>query len=308
MARHLIFVLLFFVSCLAFGQPLGGERISFSSSNTDATAQILQGVLFKPRGTPRGAVVLIHGSGGWTDHREGHYGRAFSASGYLVLAVDSFGARGVSSTTEDQSRVTSIQMTMDAFYARRYMLGLGVDPKRIAVMGFSKGGQVALFAADRNYLPAETERFTVAIPFYPGCSGRPIVPKPASSIYMALGEKDDYTGVKPCQNIAADYTRAGGQVQVKVYPDSTHGFDGNPENIRAYRMSTVENYIDCVAEVDSEGNLIYAGKKFAQGDLSILVEMKKSCMKKGATVWTNVTQKQRATEDVISFLNTAFPQ
>lgn len=216
MTRHLIFVLLFFVSSLAFGQPLGGERISFSSNNADATASLLQGVLFKPTGTPRGAVVLIHGSSGWTDHREGHYGRAFSASGYLVLAVDSFGVRGVSSTAEDQSRVTSIQMTMDAFSARRYMLGLGVDPKRIAVMGFSKGGQVALFAADRNYLPAVTERFTVAIPFYPGCGGRPIVPKPASSIYMALGEKDDYTGVKPCQNIAADYARAGGQVQVKV--------------------------------------------------------------------------------------------
>ena len=175
-------------------------------------------------------------------------------------------------------------------------------------MGFSKGGMVALFAADRTYLPDQKERFAVAIPFYPGCITRPREPKPASSMYMALGAEDDYTGVKPCQDIATDFARAGGQVQVKVYPDSTHGFDGNPANLRAYRISTVENYIDCVAEVDSEGKIIYAGKKFAQDDSSIVGEMKKSCMKKGATIWTNVTQKKKATEDVISYLNRVFAQ
>lgn len=303
-----IFLLLASFSNLASAQPQGGTQVAFESTNADATKAVLQGVVYRPRGAPRGAVVLVHGSSGWTDHREGHYGRAFSAAGYLVMAIDSFGSRGISSTAEDQSRLTSMQMTMDAFAARRYLLSLGIDAGRTAVIGFSKGGQVALFASDRTFLPAEVDRFAVAIPFYPGCNSRPRAPRPAASMFIVLGEKDDYTGVKPCQDIAGDYARAGGQVQVKVYPNSTHGFDGNPENLRAIRLPTIENYIDCIVEVDSEGQLIYAGRKFSQGDVAILTELRKTCMKKGATVWTNLTQKQQATEDVITFLHGAFPQ
>ncbi|MBC7788773.1 MAG: dienelactone hydrolase family protein [Anaerolineae bacterium] len=308
MQRVTTFLLLLVLSKLLLAQPLGGERVDFQSANVDATKVVLRGMLFKPRGTPRGGVVLVHGSSGWNDPREGHYGRALSAAGYLVLAVDSFGARGVTSTAEDQARLSTLQMTMDAFAARRYLLELGIDSKRTAIMGASKGGQVALFAADRTFLPAETDRFSLAIPFYPGCNNRPLEPKPTASMFMILGEKDDYTGVKPCQDIANSFASAGGSVQVKIYPNSTHGFDGDPQNVRMFRLPTVENFIDCVADVDSEGQLIYAGKKFASGDLSVVAEMRKSCVKKGATMWTNPTQKQQVTEDVVSFLNAAFPQ
>jgi hypothetical protein len=58
-------------------------------------------------------------------------------------------------------------------------------------------GYVALAAADGNYLPTEKERFQVAIAFYPGCNFHPRVPKPTSVVFLALGEKNDYTGDLP---------------------------------------------------------------------------------------------------------------
>lgn len=287
----------------AAAQPQGGEDVQFPSAQPDGTSITLAGKLYRPPGTPKGGVVLVHGSGGWSEHREGHYGKAFREAGYAVLAIDSFGPRGVSDTTEDQGRVTGSQMTADAFAARRHLLSLGLAPQRLGVMGFSKGGQVALMAADRTFLPSESDRFAVSIPFYPGCNGRPREPKPASEIFMALGERDDWTGVKPCQDLADDFRKAGGKISVVVYPGATHCFDCNPRLTTAFRLPTVENYSDCVIEIEPDGTSVYGGKRFQPGDLAILTELRKSCMKKGTTMWTNPTQKKRATEHVIEFLD-----
>ena len=167
---------LFSFSTTAHAQPSGGTAVSFATKDDSGNSLELRGVLWVPSTPARGAVVLVHGSGGWTDHREGHYGRALSAAGYAALAIDAFGPRGIKKTTEDQSQISQLQMTRDAFSARRFLLERGYAADRMAVMGFSKGGTVALYAADRNLLPTEADRFPVAISFYPSCSMRPRTP------------------------------------------------------------------------------------------------------------------------------------
>ncbi|PNG50278.1 MULTISPECIES: alpha/beta fold hydrolase [unclassified Variovorax] len=289
---------------LAVAQPRGGETVSFEVTEASGAPRKLQGVLYKATGAPKGAVVLVHGSSGWTDHREGHYGRALSERGYTVLAIDTFGPRGISNTGENQSQLTTLQQTRDAFAARRFLVEQSHLPARIAVMGFSRGGLVALYAADRTYLPEQSDRFAVAIPFYPSCSARPREPKPASVVFMALGERDDYTGVKPCEELAKDYANAGGKIEVKVYAGASHGFDGDPANTRLFRASTVENYMDCAVVVEPDGRYALGGKYFSEANYEeLLGEMRKGCVKKGASFWTNTAQKEAATRDVLGFLD-----
>ncbi len=289
---------------LAVAQPRGGETVSFEVTEASGAPRKLQGVLYKAGGAPKGAVVLMHGSSGWTDHREGHYGRALRERGYTVLAIDTFGPRGISNTGENQSQLTTLQQTRDAFAGRRFLIEQSHLPARIAVMGFSRGGLVALYAADRTYLPEQRERFAAAIPFYPSCSARPREPKPASAIFMALGEKDDYTGVKPCEELAREYANAGGRIEVKVYPGASHGFDGDPASTRLFRLSTVENYMDCAVVVEPDGRYALGGKHFSEANYEdLLGEMRKSCVKKGASFWTNIAQKEAATRDVLEFLD-----
>ena len=289
---------------LAAAQPRGGETVSFEVVEASGAPRTLQGALYKANGPSKGAVVLIHGSASWSDHREGHYGRALSERGYTVLAIDTFGPRGISGTGENQSQLTTLQQTRDAFAARRFLIEQSHLPARIAVMGFSRGGLVALYAADRTYLPEQRERFAVAIPFYPGCNARPREPKPASVVFMALGEKDDYTGVKPCEQLAKEYADAGGRIEVKVYAGASHGFDGDPANTRMARFSTVENYMDCAVVVEPDGRYSTDGKHFSEANYAeMLGELKKSCMKKGASFWTNMAQKDAATRDVLNFLD-----
>lgn len=296
---------LFFTT--AHAQPSGGIPVDFPSQDSYGKSIALRGMLWVPSGAAKGAVVLVHGSSGWNDFREGHYGRALSAAGYAALAIDVFGPRGIRNTVDDQSLISTLQMTRDAFFARRFLVEKGFAADRLAIMGFSKGGGVALSAADRNVLPAELDRFAAAIPFYPGCTFRPRTPKPAGIIFMALGEKDDYTGIKPCQDIADNFKNAGGKISVKIYPDATHAFDGNPAKTGMMNLRSVENYMDCIVFVEEDGQTTFAGKKYALDDYSsIVADMRKTCMKRGATIWTNMREKEIATRDVIDFLNNSF--
>lgn len=293
-----------FVTLPALAQaPQGGVAVSFNSKDQTGAVVPLKGVLFVPSGESKGAVVLMHGSSGWSDYREGHYARAFSAAGYTVLAVDSFGSRGIGSTTEDQLKLSLPNNIRDAFAGKAFLRAQGVPGQRIAVMGFSRGGIVAMRAADKTFLPEEQERFAAAIAFYPGCNARPRQPKPSSVVFMGLGEKDDYTGVKSCQHLAADYSAAGGKITVKVFPDSSHAFDGNPANTRMVRLPTVENYMDCAVVIEPDGQQAYGGQLFAAEDFGIYDELRKSCVKKGASFWSNPAQKEIATKDAIAFLD-----
>lgn len=285
-------------------QPAGGETIAFQSPDATGVTTALRGMLWRSQGPAKGAVVILHGSGGWSDHREGHYARALSDAGYTALAIDSYGARGIGQTTEDQSQISGLQLIRDVYAARRFLIDSGIARDRLAVMGFSRGAWAAYSAMDRTFLPAQQDRFQVALSFYPGCTTRSQSPKPTGEIFMALGERDDYTGVKPCQQMAQGFSDAGGQVTVKIYEDATHAFDGNPANTGMIRLHFVENYMDCVVTVNEKGRAVYVGKEFElENPVEIFSELKRTCVKKGATIWTNPRQKQAATRDAIQFLD-----
>jgi dienelactone hydrolase len=103
--------------------------------------------------------------------------------------------------------------------ARAFLVDRGFAAPTLAGMGFSKGGAAALCAADRTFLPGQEQRFAAVVAFYPTCNTRPRAPKPASTVYLPLAEKDDDAGVPPCEALATAYGQAGGKVSVKVYAD-----------------------------------------------------------------------------------------
>lgn len=81
------------------------------------------------------------------------------------------------------------------------------------------------------------------MPFYPSCGNQHYRPQTTRApIYMLLGASDTYVGFEPCQSYS-DILRAGGAtVQVKVFPNAMHGFDGGS----AYTNPRCENYAKCV--------------------------------------------------------------
>src|SRR6266851_4500871 len=115
---------------------------------------------------PFPAVVVLHGCIGITGHFTGIADR-LSSWGYVALAVDSLGPRGISS----RCGVGSLDQAFDSYAALRHLSQLDfVDPARVAVLGNSMGGFAVLYAVNRD-LAAQyfRDRFRAAIAYYPGC-------------------------------------------------------------------------------------------------------------------------------------------
>src|SRR4051812_39834348 len=206
---------LLFISFEALGQGLpGGERVEFGG---------IFGDFFRPASNGKApAIVIVHGSGGVTAAREGFWANELSQAGIAALVTDSFTPRGVSTTVEDQTRVTTAQMVRDAYAALAYLSVLPyVDSARVAVMGFSKGGAVALITSDRRTRP-EGRGFAAHIPFYPACTTQYRNPQTTAPLLILIGAFDNYTGVKTCAQYADRIRAAGGSVELKTYPAAHH--------------------------------------------------------------------------------------
>jgi acetyl esterase/lipase len=96
-------------------------------------------------------VVLMHGSGGMSPGIDS-WSRMFNAMGVSTFALDGFTGRGITSVSADQTQLGRLNFILD-LYGALAMLAKHprVDPQRIALMGFSRGGQAALFAAEQRF-------------------------------------------------------------------------------------------------------------------------------------------------------------
>lgn len=293
---------------LKYAQPQGGTLVTFKSPREGAPEIVVNGVLFKPSGPANGAVVIVNAAGGWSDAREGHYARSMSSAGYAALAIDTYGQRGGADVPADNATISTHEQSRDAFAARRYLISIGYPSDRVAIMGAGRGGTIALLVADRTFMQGEKEeRFAVAMAIGAMCFLHPKAPKPSAKVFMAIGDKDQVAGVKPCQELAKEYVAAGGKATVKIYPGATSGFDGDPSNRTMYRDVRMETFLDCNVAVEADGSSVYDGKTFAETASSALfLAMRKSCSKFGASGYTNVTQKANVTLDLIDFLDANF--
>ncbi|HEY7999736.1 MAG TPA: acetylxylan esterase, partial [Pseudolabrys sp.] len=85
-------------------------------------------------------VVLIHGSGGMGPNIE-YWAREFNAMGVSTFALDGFTGRGLTAVNTNQALLGRLNFTLDAYRVLDMLAKHPrVDPARIALMGFSRGG------------------------------------------------------------------------------------------------------------------------------------------------------------------------
>lgn len=251
--------LLVLLACLAGpARADGREAFGFAGRSKGAAVE-LKGELFLPKGAtaPVPAMIVVHGSAGLTLEREYAYAEILNGMGVAAIVADHFGGRGVASTAADQQSVLTVEMDEDAFtLLKRFAADPRIDPKRIGVMGFSKGGSVAVETALKRYadrfLPGGP-RFALHVAFYPSCASQPRNLSPAGgSILLMSGADDTYVGWEVCRDFVAKLAAAGADARQIVFPGAKHGWDGG----RAYTLARGENYSRCIFVEQADGTWV----------------------------------------------------
>lgn len=100
------------------------------------------------------------------------------------------------------------------------------------MIGFSKGGQVALYTALEPFRRAiidDDRRFAAHVALYPYCSDRYTAAHVTGApLLFRLGGRDDSTPAEACRGYAEWFKTAGAETTVVTYASSYHDFDAAP--------------------------------------------------------------------------------
>jgi len=188
-----------------------------------------------------------------------------AGQGYVAIIPDSFSTRGFPEgvcTAPDPEpdevfprlrRVAPIQRAFDAYAALAYLRSLPfVDGAHVGVIGGSHGRSsllAAMVTPASNWAPLVEERrhgFAAGVALYPGWAGQygawsamhefgdhgavtaySGVYQPIAPLLILVGERDDWTPAKPCEELAQRAQAAGYPVAIKVYSGAKHSFDSS---------------------------------------------------------------------------------
>ncbi|MCC7196791.1 prolyl oligopeptidase family serine peptidase [Candidatus Peregrinibacteria bacterium] len=233
-------------------------------SITNAQGQALNAYVYKPVGNgPFSAVVVLHGCSGLMTGTNGgigseftYWGNLLSAEGYVVIFVDSFTTRNISTVCGDGTILNEATVRpLDAYAGLSYLEDQAyVNGDKIALMGWSNGASAALSSMAKNGNPAnpvDGTKFVGAVVEYPGCGLRAHYGTdysdaakvklgtylPYAPVQILAAENDMTTPPTPkCVNLVARAqtlgasAETGNQINMTIYPAAQHGFDRAKED------------------------------------------------------------------------------
>jgi dienelactone hydrolase len=312
---HVSVVVALLVTCLgtAHAQLARIEVHSFGSTtltdqqiltgSKEGKPVTLAGELRIPRpGTDRlPAVILVHGSGGISGSVD-EWSRQLNSMGVATFILDSFTGRGITSTVADQDQLARLAMTIDAYRALELIAKHPrIDPARIAVMGFSRGGQAALYSSlkrlYRMHGPAGGVEFAAYITLYANCGTTYVDDDEMADrpIRMFHGTADDYVPVAPCRAYVERLRAKGKDVSLTEYADAYHVFD-SPALKTPIKLPQAQTTRGCRLEEAADGRIVNSQTKqpfTTAGD---------PCVEKGVTIAYNAEAHAQALSAVKDFV------
>jgi len=195
------------------------------------------------------AVILMHGSSGVGANIEPWVHR-FNAMGISTFVIDGFTGRGLTTVGTNQALLGRLNLILDIYRALDIVAHHSrVDPDRIALMGFSRCGQAALYASLERFHKMWNKsgvRFAGYVAFYPDCATTYLEDENVADrpIRIFHGVPDDYNPIVTCRGYVERLRKSGRDVVLTEYPNAQHAFDSPllaGQVIAAANSQTVRN-------------------------------------------------------------------
>jgi len=271
----------------------------------NGNAVTLSGELRLPNWNERlPVVILVHGSDGPTSGAVAAWRNILDKQGIATFRLDYFSGRNIKEVETDQTRLGFFNAIYDVYRSVEILAqDPRIDPGRILVMGFSRGGIVALYASMRRFHEAygpKRGKIAAYLPFYPGCSfglvdETDLVDAPIRAFH---GEADDWVPVAPCRALIEAARSAGHDATLTTYPGARHAFD-NPRAPPGEVIANAQTARNCHRlEVDGVIINTETKKPFSYHD---------ACIELGPSVGYDKSAAEAAASDVGAFLK-ALPE
>lgn len=169
----------------------------------------------------------------------------FSQKGYTCLAPNLFHKDSTDKPSEAEREMMALnihQASQDLVAATAYLLSLDVClSKKVAVMGFCMGGQLALYSASMD------KNIGACVDFY---GVHPKVQVNYSQIDCPVlaffGEKDEFIPRENIDNIQKELKKANVDLECHLYPQAGHAFfnQSRPEAFNKEAAEDAEKKVD----------------------------------------------------------------
>jgi dienelactone hydrolase len=229
------------------GDPRNGKPVVISGE-----LRIAQGAGRLP------VVVLMHGSGGIGPNIEA-WAQQLNAMGISTFAIDGMTGRGLTGVSTNQALLGRLNFIVDIYQALIVIANHPrVDRDRIALMGFSRGGQAALYASLERFHRLWNKsgaQFAAYIPFYPDCATTYIGDTEVANrpIRIFHGTPDDYNPVASCKRYVERLREAKRDVALVEYPNAPHGFDNPLGAVPARAAANAQTVRNCTIRENPVG-------------------------------------------------------
>jgi dienelactone hydrolase len=177
-------------------------------------------------------VVLVHGSGGISGNIP-MWEQDLGALGIATFTIDSMSGRGLQGVGTNQATLGRANMILDVYRGLEVLAkNARIDPQRVAIMGFSRGGQATLYSSLTRFQKMWNKSgITPAayIPLYPDCSTtyQGDTEMTNAPIRIFHGAPDSYNPIASCKAYMGRLKAAGRDIDISEFPNAPHGYD-NP--------------------------------------------------------------------------------
>jgi dienelactone hydrolase len=245
------------------------------------------------------AVVLLQGGAGIMGFMD-DWARELNGMGIATFIPDSVTGRNVDNIT----KVGRLAVLDDAYRSLDLLAKHPrIDANRIAVMGFSAGGHIALYSSmkrfQRGYATEGSPEFAAYVALYPIChfGYRERDEVSSKPIRIFHGSADELAPIAPCQTYVAALKKAGKDARLYEYAGAGHVFDWVMQK-EPRKVPDAVLTGKCRLEEGDTGALMNSdtGKPFTPKD---------ACVEKGTTYAYHADAHRAVAKDLREFLAAA---